>query len=143
MKQLIIVSGYFNPIHKGHIEYFNLAKNMGDILFVIVNSDEQRKLKQSKEFMFEQERLLIVKNIKSVDYAMISIDKDKSVKDSIAYIHNKYKNEYNISFVNGGDQLNNISPEKDVCKKLGIKTIDGLGEKIQSSSWLLKKNNII
>jgi len=57
----IIVSGYFNPLHKGHIEYFHLAKAKGDQLFVIVNNDHQRALKESKEFMLEQERVLIVK----------------------------------------------------------------------------------
>ena len=49
-KKGIIVSGYFNPIHKGHIEYFNNAKAKADELFVIVNSDYQRALKESKEF---------------------------------------------------------------------------------------------
>ena len=63
----IIVSGYFNPIHKGHIEYFNNAKANGDKLIVIVNSDHQRSLKGSKEFQNEDERVFIVSNIKSVD----------------------------------------------------------------------------
>ena len=69
MKKAIIVSGYFNPIHKGHIEYFNNAKALGDYLIVIVNSDKQRALKGSKEFQQEDERVFIVSNIKSVDQA--------------------------------------------------------------------------
>ena len=73
-KKLLIVSGYFNPIHKGHLEYFNNAKELADELFVIVNSDLQRSLKGSKEFQKEAERLFIVQNIKAVDKAMISID---------------------------------------------------------------------
>ena len=60
MKKAIIVSGYFNPLHKGHIEYFKLAKQKGDFLIVIVNNDQQRALKQSKEFMLQDERLMIV-----------------------------------------------------------------------------------
>ena len=66
MKKAIIVSGYFNPIHKGHIEYFNNAKERGDKLIVIVNSDHQRALKGSAKFQTEDERVFIVSNIKSV-----------------------------------------------------------------------------
>ena len=73
----IIVSGYFNPLHKGHLELFEKAKAAGDELWVIVNSDFQRNLKGSKEFMDENERLLIVRAIKHVDKALISIDQDK------------------------------------------------------------------
>lgn len=75
----IIVSGYFNPIHKGHIEYFNNAKANGDKLFVIVNNDHQRSLKGSKEFQNEDERMIIVSNIKAVDRAILSIDDDRTV----------------------------------------------------------------
>ena len=64
-KKAIIVSGYFNPIHKGHLEYFQNAKKLADVLFVIVNSDHQRVLKQSKEFQLEQERMLIVSSLKT------------------------------------------------------------------------------
>ena len=71
IKKGIIVSGYFNPIHKGHLEYFNTAKDLADELFVIVNSDHQRILKGSKEFQQEAERLFIVENIKAVDKAII------------------------------------------------------------------------
>ena len=60
MKKAVIVSGYFNPIHKGHLEYFHNAKTQGDTLFVIVNSDHQRELMGSKEFQDEKERMVIV-----------------------------------------------------------------------------------
>ena len=137
-KRAIIVSGYFNPIHKGHLEYFNNAKELADELFVIVNSDLQRALKGSKEFQLEEERLFIVQNIKAVDKAIISIDKDRTVCESIAHLHEEYSNEYELGFANGGDQNNNSIPEAPICNQLGIKLIDGLGDKIQSSSWLLK-----
>ena len=68
----IIVSGYFNPLHKGHLELFKNAKAAGDQLWVIVNSDLQRALKGSKEFMDQDERLLIVSAIGIVDKALIS-----------------------------------------------------------------------
>lgn len=138
MKKAIIVSGYFNPIHKGHLEYFNKAKSMADALFVIVNSDLQRELKGSKEFQKQDERLFIVENIKAVDKAFTSIDTDRTVCESIKKIHEKFHVEYELGFANGGDQNNNSIPEAPICNELGIQLIDGLGDKIQSSSWLLK-----
>ena len=138
-KKAIIVSGYFNPIHKGHLEYFNNAKDLADELFVIVNSDLQRALKESKEFQKEDERLFIVQNIKAVNKAIISIDKDRTVCASIEAIFETYGDQYQLGFANGGDQDNNSIPEAPICKELGIHLIDGLGDKIQSSSWLLNK----
>ena len=138
-KKAIIVSGYFNPIHKGHLEYFQNAKKLADELFVIVNSDYQRSLKGSKEFQDEQERIFIVSNIKSVNKAILSIDQDRTVCRTIEKIANEYGQNYLLSFANGGDQNNDTIPEKPICEKLGITLIDGLGGKIQSSSWLLKK----
>jgi len=139
MKKAIVVSGYFNPLHKGHIEYFLNAKKHGDRLFVIVNSDYQRKIKGSKEFMNEEERIFILNQLKIVDKTFISIDKDRSVCETIKLIHNKYSLKYDLCFANGGDQTNDLIPEKPICEKLNIKLIDELGSKIQSSSWLLKQ----
>jgi D-beta-D-heptose 7-phosphate kinase/D-beta-D-heptose 1-phosphate adenosyltransferase len=138
-KKLLIVSGYFNPIHKGHLEYFNNAKELADELFVIVNSDLQRSLKGSKEFQKEAERLFIVQNIKAVDKAMISIDQDRTVCASIRSVFERYGDTYQIGFANGGDQDNHSIPEAPICRELQIELIDGLGAKIQSSSWLLNK----
>ena len=140
MKQkVIIVSGYFNPLHKGHIEYFHNAKNKGHKLFVIVNNDNQRKLKGSKEFMLEDERVLIIGELEITDQVFLSIDQDKTVSQTIEKIHSIYSETSDLYFVNGGDQDNKNIPEVKICQKLGINLIDGLGEKIQSSSWLLKK----
>ena len=138
-KKAIMVSGYFNPLHKGHIEYINTAKNLAEVLFVIVNNDHQRALKGSKEFQKETERLFIVRNLKAVDHALLSIDSDRTVCATIAEIAETYGQTYELAFANGGDQDNQSIPEAQVCKKLGITLIDGLGDKIQSSSWLLKK----
>ena len=137
-KKAIIVSGYFNPIHKGHLEYFNNAKALADELFVIVNNDHQRALKGSQEFQKEAERLFIVKNIKAVDKAILSVDEDRTVCASIAHIVVQFGDDYDFAFANGGDQNNNSIPEVPICKELGVELIDGLGDKIQSSSWLLK-----
>lgn len=138
-KKAIIVSGYFNPLHRGHIEYFSLAKQNGDILVVIINNDIQRSNKGSKEFMLEDEREMIISNLKLVDKTYISIDTDRTVKKTIEMIHTELKNNYELFFANGGDQTNKSIPESDICNKLGISLIDNLGDKIQSSSWLLKK----
>jgi len=138
-KKGMIVSGYFNPIHKGHIEYFNNAKALVDELFVIVNSDHQRQLKGSKEFQQEQERIFIVSNIKSVNHCILSIDQDRTVCKTIEKIALDFGADYDLSFANGGDQNNNTIPERSICDQIGINLIDGLGDKIQSSSWLLKK----
>ena len=137
-QKAIIVSGYFNPIHKGHLEYFNNAKNQADKLFVIVNNDNQRAMKGSKEFQDENERLIIVSNIKAVDKAILSIDNDKTVCKTIESIASEFGNEFDLGFANGGDQNNDTIPEREVCDMMNVALIDGLGDKIQSSSWLLK-----
>ncbi|MDG2343500.1 MAG: adenylyltransferase/cytidyltransferase family protein [Flavobacteriales bacterium] len=138
-KKAIIVSGYFNPIHKGHLEYFQNAKLNADELFVIVNSDLQRKLKGSKAFQDEEERMIIINNIKGVDKAILSVDKDRTVRETIRKIATDFGKDYELCFANGGDQNNDTIPEKPICQELGVALIDGLGDKIQSSSWLLKK----
>lgn len=137
--KIIIVSGYFNPIHKGHLEYFINAKVQGDLLFAIVNSDHQRALKGSKEFQNEDERLFIVKHIIEVDQAFLSIDRDRTVCKTLEMIHARFGTTHQLAFANGGDQDNNSIPEAPICQALGIDLIDGLGDKIQSSRWLLSK----
>ena len=136
-KTTIIVSGYFNPLHKGHLEYFNNAKALGDKLVVIVNNDYQRALKGSKVFQEEEERLFIVSNIKAVDQAVLSIDNDRTVCATLRQIADTLGKSHKLIFANGGDQNNDTIPERSVCNEAGIALIDGLGDKVQSSSWLL------
>ena len=140
-KTLVIASGYFNPVHKGHIEYLTRSKELGDKLFVIVNNDIQREMKGSKEFMNEDERKLIIETLKPVDWAVVAIDtENRQVDKSIKLIYELYKDEFqNFIFSNGGDQTEQTIAEDVICRKLGIKMVFGLGDKIQSSSWLLKK----
>ena len=135
----IIVSGYFNPIHKGHLELFHKAKALGDVLIVIVNNDKQRELKGSKEFMLEKERALIVSELRVVDYVELSIDNDRTVCKTLEKVFKDFESKYSLHFANGGDQHNESIPETVICKKLGISLVEGLGDKIQSSSWLLNK----
>ncbi len=135
----IIVSGYFNPLHKGHIELFQKAKKLGDILIVIVNNDKQRRLKGSKEFMLEDERVLLINELGLTDHVVLSVDNDRTVCKSLEQVKKSFGNKYDLYFANGGDQNNDSIPEIDVCNKLEINLIEGLGDKIQSSSWILKK----
>ncbi len=128
-KVKIAVSGYFDPIHVGHLEYLKMAKSLGDILVVIVNNNHQCVLKKGKFFMDENDRLEIVKAIKYVDEVVLSVDQDKTVCKSLELIRP------NI-FANGGDRSSDEVPETSVCKKYKIEMVDGLGEKIRSSSSL-------
>lgn len=140
MDRVVIVSGYFNPLHKGHIEYFEQAKAQGDSLWVIVNSDLQRELKGSAEFQDEEERLKIISSLRVVDRAYLSIDKDRTVIETIrALVSENNTTHRKFMFANGGDQNNDTIPEAEICNQLNVELVDGLGNKIQSSSWLLKK----
>jgi len=130
--KIVACSGYFNPLHKGHVEYLEKAKSLGDKLVVIVNSDHQRALKGSKEFMSQEERMIIVKALRCVDEVILSVDKDGTVCESLKLVRPDI-------FAKGGDRFANEIPEAKVCDELKITMVDGLGNKIQSSSWLLDK----
>ncbi len=127
--KVVAISGYFDPIHVGHLEYIYMAKKLGDKLVVIVNNNYQCELKKGKPFMDEKDRVTIVSNLKNVDEVFLSIDKDKTVCASLE----KIKPDI---FANGGDRKNYEIPESVICKKYNIKIIDGLGDKIRSSSDL-------
>jgi cytidyltransferase-like protein len=140
-KTLVIVSGYFNPIHKGHIEYLKKSKELGDFLYVIVNNEHQRELKGSKAFMIDEERKIVLESIRYVDKAMVAIDTERTVNESIKSIMGELSSEFNrYIFANGGDQNRSTIGETKLCEELGIELADGLGDKIQSSSWLLNGN---
>ena len=125
----VAVSGYFDPIHIGHLEYLKLAKKLGEKLVVIINNNHQCVLKKGKPFMDEADRVEIVKNLKMVDEVFLSIDNDKTVCASLEVLKPDI-------FANGGDRSTKEVPESSVCKKYNIKMIDGLGDKIRSSSDL-------
>ena len=74
-----------------------------------------------------------------MDQTIRSVDEDRTVCATLEKTVNEYSQDYNLAFANGGDQNNDTIPERPICEKMGIALIDGLGEKIQSSSWLLKK----
>ena len=135
MSEIIVcASGYFNCLHYGHIEYLQKSKDLGTKLIVIVNNDKQSLLKKGSSFMPEEERLKIVRSLQCVDAAILAVDDDRTVCKTLKLIHPHL-------FTNGGDQTNDKIPEKEVCEKMGTRLVDGLGDKIQSSSWLIEKAN--
>ena len=143
MKKIVITSGFFNPLHIGHLNLLREAKKLGDFLIVIVNNDKQVKIKKSVLFMSEQERLAIINDLRYVDAVLLSIDKeDIPIPKSLKFIAKKYNGE--LYFAKGGDRnIDNIpKEEKKVCADYNIRVISGVGgDKVQSSSRLLNKNN--
>lgn len=129
-KITVAVSGYFNPLHVGHLEMMEKAKKLGDRLVVIVNNDRQVKLKGSVPFLNQIDRMKIISAVKWVDKVFLSIDRDKTVCKSLVKV------KPNI-FAQGGDRHEGNIPEADICRRLGIKMVDGLGGKIRSSSILI------
>jgi D-beta-D-heptose 7-phosphate kinase/D-beta-D-heptose 1-phosphate adenosyltransferase len=89
--------------------------------------------------MEEDERLIIISSIKYVNKSIISIDKDKTQCATLVSLAEEFSTNYDLYFANGGDQNNDSIPEVKVCKENNIGLIEGLGDKIQSSSWILKK----
>ena len=133
-KIIVVASGYFDPLHLGHVEYLTFAKQLGNKLIVILNNDEQAKLKKGKSFMKLEERKKILEALKCVDEVFVSIDLDPSVCKSLEAIKPDI-------FAKGGDRFIHEIPESGICEKCGIKIVDGLGDKIQSSSELIKNSS--
>lgn len=130
---VVVVSGYFNPLHVGHLDMIEKAKKLGDKLIAIVNNDTQVDLKGSVPFMSQKDRVRIIKALRDVDEVFLSIDKDKTVCKSLKKISPDI-------FANGGDRKNiNDVPEFPICQEYGIKMVDGLGRKIRASSKMIAK----
>lgn len=129
--KVVAVSGYFDPLHVGHLECFELAKKLGDKLVVILNTDEQAVLKKGKAFMPFEERKKILEALEVVDEVFESVDEDASVCKSLEALKPDV-------FAKGGDRNVGNIPEAKICEDLGIEIVDGLGDKIQSSSDLIK-----
>ena len=138
MPELVLVSGGFDPIHSGHIYLIQEASKYGDVV-VLLNSDKWLKEKKGREFLPFVEREIIMRSLKNVIDVLSFDDSDKTCVDGINKAIKKYP-DHKILFANGGDQKNESIPEISICNKYGISLIDGLGDKIQSSSWILKKN---
>ena len=122
--RVVVISGFFNPLHIGHIYYISAARNLGDFLIVIVNSDEQVETKGSIPFMNEDDRLNIITNIKGVDRAVLAIDKDSSVCQTIREEFKRLQNDpffEEMIFANGGDRKQGGVPEDLLEEELGVR----------------------
>jgi cytidyltransferase-like protein len=139
MKKIVLVTGGFDPLHSGHIAYFNEAKRLGDILVVGVNSDAWLTRKKGAPFMPLLERTNIVRNLKMVDYVIDFPDDDGSAKGAIQMVRQSYPTDQ-IIFANGGDRTNDNIPEMDVADA-NTKFVFGVGgfDKANSSSWILQE----
>ena len=155
IKNVIIVSGGFDPVHKGHIRMFREAANFGANVIVGLNSDEWLTRKKGKPFMKFEERKEILEGFRYVNQVLTIDDTDDTASDLIRRVHSLYDGEehehnysdlghmgmtdyYKIYFANGGDRTSKNVPEMKVCKELDVTMLWGVGGgKIQSSSWLI------
>lgn len=136
MQTIVVVSGYFNPIHRGHVRMFKHARQLGDKLVVIVNNDIQQRLKKGKIITAADERQEVVSSMRDVDQVVPSIDQDRTVCRTLESIASQYKGN-RIIFANGGDRSSTkVIPETEICEKNGIEMRFGIGgeDKPQSST---------
>jgi cytidyltransferase-like protein len=135
--KIVLVTGGFDPLHSGHIEYFKEAKTLGDKLIVGLNSDSWLERKKGRAFMPGYERVSIIENLKMVDGVILFNDDDNSATEAIKNVQQLYPNDQ-IIFANGGDRNAVNIPEMlipDVLFKFGI----GGTNKVNSSSWILEE----
>ena len=139
MKNIVLITGGFDPLHSGHIAYFKAAKQLGDILVVGVNSDAWLTRKKGSPFMPYKERSEIVRNIVGVDFVIDFDDSDNSAKRAIWMVRQSYPQD-KIIFANGGDRTDENIPEMDIQDN-NLEFVFGVGgfNKANSSSWILQE----
>lgn len=141
MKNIVLVTGGFDPIHSGHIAYIEEARKLGDVLVVGANSDEWLQNKKGREFMPWNERASVLSSLKTVDRVINFNDNDGSAKDAIRKVRQLFP-EDNIIFANGGDRTKENIPEMDLLEEIThLKFVFGVGgeHKMNSSSWILQE----
>lgn len=146
--KVMLVSGGFDPVHKGHLEMIAHAREQANEVWVILNNDSWLRQKKGKAFMKEKEREYIMSQVKGVTKTFIMnprIPGDKTVcdgiYDAVQYYRRNYKGKMSMAFGNGGDRVEGKIPEADYCDSMDVDMVWGLGQKVQSSSWLLEKFN--
>lgn len=123
----VIISGYFNPLHGGHLDYIEAARSIGDRLIVIVNNDVQQELKKGKVILDEMNRMRLVSALRAVDETVLSVDTEPPVNKTLREIALKYQDD-ELVFANGGDRVGQrVVPETDVCQEMGIEMVFGVG----------------
>ena len=125
-KTIVIASGYFNPVHYGHIKYLRDAKELGDYLLIIINNDIQQTIKKGRIILTEKDRYNIMTQFRFCDNAIISDDKDLTQCVTLSRIRNIFKDE-RLLFVNGGDRTSYNIPETNICDELNIEMVFGVG----------------
>jgi len=131
-----IVSGFFNPLHGGHLDMIEAAAAMGDQLIVIVNNDVQQVIKKDKIILPEENRARLIKALRHVDEVIIAVDNDPTVIKTLHAIADKYP-DHELIFANGGDRDSEKAiPEGDVARERNIALVFGVGgiEKADSST---------
>lgn len=136
--KVVIVSGFFNPLHGGHLDMIEAAAKLGDKLIVVVNNDKQQMVKKGKIILPEQNRARLLTALRDVDEVRIAIDDDSSVTKSLEKIASDYSGD-ELIFCNGGDRVDPNAipgPEAAMCEKLGIEMRFGIGgvDKADSST---------
>lgn len=134
--KIVIVSGFFNPLHGGHLDMIEAAARMGDRLVVIVNNDVQQVLKKDKVILSEQNRARLIGALRAVDEVVIAVDSDPPVIKTLAMLAGQNPND-ELIFANGGDRdSEKVIPETEVCREYGIEMVFGVGgmEKADSST---------
>lgn len=134
--KIVILSGFFNPLHGGHLDMIEEAAEMAEKLIIIVNNDVQQKLKKGKIILDERNRLRLISALKHVDDAILSIDQAPPVIETIRIIAKEHPND-EIIFANGGDRSSpEVVPEKEVCQEFNIKMVYSVGgtQKADSST---------
>lgn len=125
--KVIIVSGYFNPLHGGHLDMIEAAAQMGDKLVVIVNNDIQQVMKKDKVILSEQNRSRLLSAIRYVDEVVVAIDEDPTIIRTLESIAKSHP-EDTLVFANGGDRDSEKAvPETDVCHQYNIEMVFGVG----------------
>ena len=137
-KNVIILSGGFDPVHIGHMRMFREAANLGANVIVGLNSDSWLCRKKGKPFMKWEERAEILECCKFINQVLPIDDSDDTACDIIEQVYKLFKDkDYKVYFANGGDRKKGNVPELDTCKELNVIMLWGIGGgKIQSSSWL-------
>lgn len=137
--KIVLVTGGFDPLHSGHIKYFEEAKKLGDQLIIGLNSDEWLTRKKGRPFMKWEDRLAVVRNIKGVNWTVQFDDSDGTAKDAIRKVRLNYPND-TIIFANGGDRTSSNIPEMDIVDD-NLEFAFGVGgeDKKNSSSWILQE----
>ena len=127
MGKRVVASGYFDPLHAGHVEYLELARQLGDELVVIVNNDAQARLKSGVVLLPQEARMAVVAALRCVDRVVLSVDTDATVCRTLESLQPHI-------FAKGGDRFAGEIPEAAVCRRIGAKIVDGLGAKKDNSS---------